>query len=41
MRDNGLTQQIVPASAIMTDQYIAYANDFDHAAFIAQAKQMR
>jgi len=38
---NGLTTQLVPASAIVTDQFIAYANDFDHKAFIAQAKAMR
>jgi NitT/TauT family transport system substrate-binding protein len=41
MYDNGLTNQIVPASAIATNQFIAYANDFDHAAFIARVKRMR
>jgi NitT/TauT family transport system substrate-binding protein len=40
MNDNGLTQQRVPATAVMTNQFIDYANDFDHGAFIAQAKQM-
>jgi NitT/TauT family transport system substrate-binding protein len=41
MYDNGLTTVIVPASAIATNQFIAYANDFDHRAFIAQVRQMR
>jgi NitT/TauT family transport system substrate-binding protein len=41
MFDNGLTSQIVPASAIATNQFIAYANAFDHTAFIARVKQMR
>ena len=27
--DNGLTSQLVPPSAIVTNQFIAYANDFD------------
>jgi NitT/TauT family transport system substrate-binding protein len=39
--DNGLTAQTVPASAIVTNQFIAAANDFDHKAFIAQARAMR
>ena len=39
--DNGLTSQPIPASAIVTNQFIPYANDFDHKAFIAQAKAMR
>ncbi len=38
---NGLTPQIVPATDLVTDQFIAYANDFDHPAFIARAKAMR
>lgn len=38
---SGLTTQLVPTSAIVTDQFIAFANDFDHKAFIAQAKAMR
>jgi NitT/TauT family transport system substrate-binding protein len=40
MADNGLTTNVVPADAIVTDQFIAYANDFDHKAFIAKAKAM-
>ncbi len=39
--DNGLTPQLVPFADVVTDQFIGYANDFDHAAFIAQAKRMR
>jgi NitT/TauT family transport system substrate-binding protein len=41
MYDNGLTSLIVPASAIATNQFIDFANDFDHQAFIARVKQMR
>lgn len=41
MFDNGRTKALVPGSAVATDQFITYANDFDHQAFIAQAKQMR
>jgi hypothetical protein len=41
MYDNGLTAQIVPAQAIATNQFIPYANDFDHRAFIARVKAMR
>jgi NitT/TauT family transport system substrate-binding protein len=41
MYDNGLTPQLVPASDLVTDQFIGYANDFDHRAFIARAKAMR
>jgi NitT/TauT family transport system substrate-binding protein len=37
---NGLTSQLVPTSAIVTDQFIPFANDFDHKAFIAEAKAM-
>ena len=40
MADNGLTTNVVPADAIVTDQFIEYANDFDHKAFIAKAKAM-
>ena len=39
--DNGLTSQLVPASAIVTDQFVAFANGFDHKALVAQVKQMR
>jgi NitT/TauT family transport system substrate-binding protein len=41
MYDSGVTAQVVPATAIVTNQFIEYANGFDHQAFIAQAKQMR
>jgi NitT/TauT family transport system substrate-binding protein len=36
----GLTSQLVPASAVVTDEFIDYANDFDHSAWIAQVKKM-
>ena len=36
--DAGLTKGIVPADAIVTNQFVAFANDFDHQAVIAQAK---
>jgi hypothetical protein len=38
---SGLTTQLVPTSAIVTDAFIPFANDFDHKAFIAQAKALR
>jgi NitT/TauT family transport system substrate-binding protein len=31
----------IPTEEVVTDRFIAYANDFDHRAFIAQAKRMR
>jgi NitT/TauT family transport system substrate-binding protein len=37
----GKTSAIVPAGAIVTDQFVAYANDFDHKAVIALAKAAR
>jgi NitT/TauT family transport system substrate-binding protein len=37
----GLTSALVPASAIMTNQFIAAANDFDHKAWLAEVKRMR
>jgi NitT/TauT family transport system substrate-binding protein len=41
MYDNGLTPQMVPASELVTDRFIGYANGFDHTAFAARAKAMR
>jgi NitT/TauT family transport system substrate-binding protein len=38
LTDMGLVSQPVPASAVVTDRFIDYANDFDHKAFIAQIK---
>jgi NitT/TauT family transport system substrate-binding protein len=37
---SGLTTTLVPTHAIVTDQFIDFANNFDHKAFIAQAKAM-
>jgi ABC-type nitrate/sulfonate/bicarbonate transport system substrate-binding protein len=39
--DRGLASGIVPASAIVTNQFVAYANDFDRKAFIAHVKTLR
>jgi hypothetical protein len=41
MAASGLTSQVVPASAIVTNQFIDFANDFDKKAFIAQVKAMK
>jgi NitT/TauT family transport system substrate-binding protein len=41
MYDNGLTKAPVPPAAIVTNEFIDYANDFDHKAFVAHAKAMR
>jgi hypothetical protein len=38
---NGVTTTLVPASAVVTNQFIAYANDFDHRAFIAHVKGLK
>jgi NitT/TauT family transport system substrate-binding protein len=36
--DNGVTSTLVPAASVSTNQFIAFANDFDHRAVLAQAK---
>jgi hypothetical protein len=41
MNANGLVNAAVPAPAVVTNQFIGYANAFDHAAFIARVKAMR
>jgi NitT/TauT family transport system substrate-binding protein len=41
MNANGLVNAVVPASAVVTNEFIPYANAFDHTAFIARAKAMR
>jgi NitT/TauT family transport system substrate-binding protein len=41
LTDAGLTHEVVPGSAIVTNQFIDYANDFDHQALIAYAKKAR
>jgi NitT/TauT family transport system substrate-binding protein len=40
LTDYGVTRQVVPASAIVTDAFIPYANDFDHNAVIELARKM-
>jgi NitT/TauT family transport system substrate-binding protein len=39
--DNGVTTQVVPSATLVTNRFIAAANDFDHKAFIARAKALR
>ena len=34
----GIIQKPVPGAAVATDQFIAFANDFDHKAFEADAR---
>jgi ABC-type nitrate/sulfonate/bicarbonate transport system substrate-binding protein len=38
--DAGFAHQTVTGSAVATDQFIGFANDFDHKALIAQAKSV-
>jgi NitT/TauT family transport system substrate-binding protein len=38
MAANGLANSVVPASAIVTNDFIAYGNDFNRRAFIARAR---
>jgi hypothetical protein len=40
MKAFGLAGVRVPTSAVVTNAFITYANDFDHKAFIAKAKAM-
>jgi NitT/TauT family transport system substrate-binding protein len=39
--DGGMAHQTVPGSAIATDEFIPFANTFDHKAVIAQAHSLR
>jgi ABC-type nitrate/sulfonate/bicarbonate transport system substrate-binding protein len=41
LTDAGLTKRAIPASEVVTDQFIAFANDFDRKAFEQRAKAMR
>jgi inhibitor of cysteine peptidase len=40
LADYGFTRAPVPGAALVTDQFIAYANDFDHAAVVKLAQSM-
>lgn len=40
MADNGMTTHVIPPAAVVTDQFIEFANDFDHRALIARVKAM-
>ncbi len=39
--DGGITSTLVPAADIVTNQFVAYANNFDKKAWIAEVKRMR
>jgi NitT/TauT family transport system substrate-binding protein len=41
LAESGETIGVVPASQIVTDRFIDFANDFDHAAFAAHVKALR
>jgi NitT/TauT family transport system substrate-binding protein len=41
MYDAGLTPALVPAAAIVTNEVVPFANDFDHKAWIAEVKAMK
>jgi hypothetical protein len=38
LQQYGMTKDVVPVSAIATNQFIDFANDFDHQTVIALAK---
>ena len=41
LADSGMTKRALPASEIVTDQFIEFANDFDRSAFEKRAKSIR
>jgi NitT/TauT family transport system substrate-binding protein len=41
LASSGQTKEIVPPGDVMTNQFVAYANDFDHKAIVALAKRTR
>jgi hypothetical protein len=41
VQDAGLTPTLVPGEELVTDQFVAFANDFDKKAFIAKVKAWR
>jgi NitT/TauT family transport system substrate-binding protein len=41
LADAGVTKTAIPASEVVTDEFIAFANDFDHRAVETLAKSMR
>jgi NitT/TauT family transport system substrate-binding protein len=40
-QEQGLTPQLVPADQFVDNEFIPYANDFDHKVWMAQAKAMK
>ncbi len=41
LKDAGMSKRAIPASEVVTDQFIAFANAFDRKAFEQRAKSMR
>jgi hypothetical protein len=41
LTDVGVTKTAIPASEVVTDQFIDFANAFDHATIDALSKQLR
>jgi len=41
LTDGGLIHDVPPLDAVMTNQFVDFANDFNHAAIVAQAKNTR
>jgi NitT/TauT family transport system substrate-binding protein len=41
LQNAGLTPALVPASAVITNQFIAFANNFDRKAWLAQVKALK
>jgi hypothetical protein len=41
MSDYGVTPVLVPAAALVTDRFTAFANGFDRTAFLARARALR
>jgi ABC-type nitrate/sulfonate/bicarbonate transport system substrate-binding protein len=41
LADSGVTKRLIPASEVVTDRFIAFANDFDRSAFERRVKSMR
>jgi hypothetical protein len=39
--NSGLAVPLVPAAAVVTNQFVAFANDFDHKAWVAEVRKMR
>ena len=40
LADAGVTKTVIAASDVVSEDYVAFANDFDHDAFVKRAKSM-